>query len=116
MPELKMKMRHIRSVNEDGMIRNRGGATVSALVDTSTNLVHKYAIAYCNPRENFKRKAGRIKSTNRMLNGHTLVLPMSWDELVSNASHEVDMQLLTERQRIIDKYEEKLSAQLAKLK
>lgn len=115
MPELKMRMRHIRSVTADGQIRNAGGATVSALVD-SNDVVHKFAIAYCNPRENFRRIRGRCRSTSDMLASQDVSSDnMKWGTLLDNTQNEVDLQLLKERYRIIEKYEQRLQKRLAKL-
>lgn len=108
----KLKLRHVRSINQDGVIRNRGGATVSAEVNADTGEVVKFFVAYCSPRDNFNRAYGKIKATNRMQPNH---LKMSWDEILVQTRRAVDEQLDIERQRIVSKYETKLAHILAKL-
>lgn len=108
----RLKLRHVRSINEDGVIRNRGGATVSAEVDTDTGRVTKFFVAFCSPRDNFNRNYGKIKATNQMQPND---LNMSWEDILTLTRRTVDNQINVERKRIVSKYENKLAHILAKL-
>lgn len=55
------KFVHLRNLD-----KNRGGITIAYSVDEDTKVVY-YAIARCNPKDNFCRRTGRVKAAGRLL-------------------------------------------------
>lgn len=45
---------------------NRGGVTIAYSVDEEAKVVY-YALARCNPSDNFCRRIGRVKAAGRLL-------------------------------------------------
>jgi len=60
----EVKFRHIRFFDDDSNIDNRGGITVAYKETTPTTI--EYAVARCNPSDNFSRKRGRILAAGRL--------------------------------------------------
>jgi len=60
----EVKYRHIRNYDFNGDISNRGGITIAYREPTATTI--EYAVARCNPSDNFSRKMGRIIATGRL--------------------------------------------------
>lgn len=54
------KFMHLRST------QGRGGVTIAFNMDTVTQTAF-YAIARCNPKDNFCRRTGRVKAGGRLL-------------------------------------------------
>lgn len=57
---------HFRSVNTDGTINSRGGATVAFKLTRDGSKVDKFAVALCSPNDNFDRRRGREIAGGRL--------------------------------------------------
>ncbi len=59
-----IKFVHYRPFDKDGKPSNKGGATVAFVQDAQDPAV--FAIAWCNPSDNFYRALGRTKAAGKL--------------------------------------------------
>lgn len=70
----KLRFHHVRKLNKDGSVSNRGGATICYTViynsfDTNEIVGFQYAEAQVSKGDNFSRRLGRTIATNRYIKG-----------------------------------------------
>ena len=66
-----------------------GGGTIAFYFDPEKNVV-KYAASFCNPKDNFNKKLGRIKAAGRLKSpNYVKELPCTEDALLKDVIHEL---------------------------
>lgn len=85
----KVFFRHIRNINDDGTVSNRGGATV-AYQEVKPGLI-RVAMALCSNRDNFCRKTGRTIAGGRM-NSQVAsgFIETSWENFIKSMPYTMD--------------------------
>ena len=85
----KVFFRHIRNINGDGTVSNRGGATI-AFREIEPGVI-KMAMALCSNRDNFCRKTGRIISGGRMNSEvESINVSLDWEVFIKNIPYTMD--------------------------
>lgn len=113
----RQKLRHLRIRDANGVVSNRGGATVAGIVDENGKLL-RFAVAYCHNKDNFNRLVGKVKATNRLSGNGAFTDNLEWDEVLSRVQedlNEVHAQHLEDQREKIQRKIAVLERKLKKL-
>ena len=84
----RQKLRHLRIRDKNGVVSNRGGATVAGIIDENGKLIN-FAVAYCHNKDNFNRAVGKIKATGR-LHSDCYFSGYDWDGILNAVQSDLD--------------------------
>lgn len=113
----RQKLRHLRIRDANGVVSNRGGATVAAIVDENGKVL-RFAVAFCHSKDNFNRLVGKVKATNRLGGNGAFTSDVEWDGLLSRVQdilYEYHGQIVGEQRKKIQRKIAVLERKLKKL-